>query len=93
MSVILTTPFEKEASVKESDVAMWIMGIVLGLSIGGIALMDFIKMMMEEAKPEELMDKDMIELPEEQMEQKMELEGTEETEETEETPSDEERAA
>ncbi len=90
LSVILTTPFEKEASVKESDVAMWIMGIVLGLSIGGIALMDFIKMMMEEVKPEEFMDKDMIELPEEQMEQKMALEGTEETEEA---PSDKERAA
>ena len=76
--------------MKESDVAMWIMGIILGLSIGGIALMDFIKMMMEEAKPEELMDKDMIELPEEQMEQKMALEGTEEAEEA---PSEEERAA
>jgi hypothetical protein len=90
LSVILTTPFEKEASVKESDVAMWIMGIVLGLSIGGIALMDFIKMMMEEVKPEEFIDKDMIELPEEQMEQKMALEGTEEKEEA---PSDKERAA
>lgn len=77
--------------MKEGDVAMWIMGIILGLSIGGIALMGFIKMMMEEVSPEELMDKDMIDLPEEQREQKMALEGTEDT--AEEAPSDEERVA
>jgi hypothetical protein len=37
------------------------------------------------------MDKDMIDLPEEQREQKMALEGTEDT--AEEAPSDEERVA
>ena len=68
---------------------MWIMGIILGLTIGGLALMDFIKMMFDQIEPEDLIDKDLIELPEEQMEQKMAVEGQEE----EEAPSEEKRAA
>ena len=34
--------------MKETDFAMWVTGIILGLTIGGMALLDFIKMMMEE---------------------------------------------
>ena len=75
--------------MKETDLPMWIMGIILGLTIGGLALMDFIKMMFDQIEPEDLIDKDLIELPEEQMEQKMAVEGKEE----EEAPSEEKRAA
>ena len=75
--------------MKETDLPMWIMGIILGLTIGGLALMDFIKMMFDQIEPEDLIDKDLIELPEEQMEQKMAVEGQEE----EEAPSEEKRAA
>ncbi|MDC0254459.1 hypothetical protein OAK75_06130 [Bacteriovoracales bacterium] len=74
--------------MKETDLPMWIMGTILGLTIGGLALMDFIKMMFDQIEPEDLIDKDLIELPEEQMEQKMAVEGQEE-----EAPSDEEKAA
>ena len=75
--------------MKETDLPMWIMGIILGLTIGGLALMDFIKMMFDQIEPEDLIDKDLIELPEEQMEQKMAVESQEE----EEAPSEEKRAA
>ena len=44
--------------MKETDFAMWVTGIILGLTIGGMALLDFVKMMMEEIKPDELMDKE-----------------------------------
>mgnify|MGYP001472962328 CR=1 FL=1 len=64
--------------MKETDFAMWVTGIILGLTIGGMALLDFIKMMMEEIKPDELMDKEMIDLSEEQRVQKLALEGDEE---------------
>ena len=64
--------------MKETDFAMWVTGIILGLTIGGMALLDFIKMMMEEIKPDELMDKEMIDLTEEQRVQKLALEGDEE---------------
>ena len=74
--------------MKETDLPMWIMGIILGLTIGGLALMDFIKMMFDEIEPDDLMDKELIELTEEQMEQKMAVEGQEE-----EAPSEEEKAA
>ncbi len=74
--------------MKETDLPMWIMGIILGLTIGGLALMDFIKMMFDQIEPDDLMDKELIELPEEQMEQKMAVEGQEE-----EAPSEEEKAA
>ena len=74
--------------MKETDLPMWIMGIILGLTIGGLALMDFITMMFNQIEPDDLMDKELIELTEEQMEQKMAVEGQEE-----EAPSDEKRAA
>ena len=61
-----------------SDFAMWVTGIILGLTIGGMALLDFVKMMMEEIKPDELMDKEMLDLTEEQRVQKLALEGKEE---------------
>jgi len=64
--------------MKETDFAMWVTGIILGLTIGGMALLDFIKMMMEEIKPDELIDKEMLDLTEEQRVQKLALEGEEE---------------
>ena len=64
--------------MKETDFAMWVTGIILGLTIGGMALLDFVKMMMEEIKPDELMDKEMLDLTEEQRVQKLALEGKEE---------------
>tara|TARA_B100000029_G_C17221204_1_gene831773 strand:- start:379 stop:639 length:261 start_codon:yes stop_codon:yes gene_type:complete len=64
--------------MKETDFAMWVTGIILGLTIGGMALLDFVKMMMEEIKPDELMDKEMLDLTEEQRVQKLALEGHEE---------------
>ena len=64
--------------MKETDLAMWVTGIILGLTIGGMALLDFVKMMMEEIKPDELMDKEMLDLTEEQRVQKLALEGEEE---------------
>lgn len=64
--------------MKETDFAMWVTGIILGLTIGGMALLDFVKMMMEEIKPDELMDKEMLDLTEEQRVQKLALEGREE---------------
>ena len=86
--------------MKETDFAMWVTGIILGLTIGGMALLDFIKMMMEEIKPDELMDKEMIDLSEEQRVQKLALEGDEEegggeqgTKAEEAAPSEEKKAA
>tara|TARA_Y100001970_G_C14169299_1_gene823195 strand:- start:1231 stop:1491 length:261 start_codon:yes stop_codon:yes gene_type:complete len=86
--------------MKETDFAMWVTGIILGLTIGGMALLDFIKMMMEEIKPDELMDKEMIDLTEEQRVQKLALEGDEEegggeqeTKAEEAAPSEEKKAA
>ena len=64
--------------MKETDFAMWVTGIILGLTIGGMALLDFVKMMMEEIKPDELIDKEMLDLSEEQRLKKLELEGEEE---------------
>ena len=64
--------------MKETDFAMWVTGIILGLTIGGMALLDFVKMMMEEIKPDELIDKEMLDLTEEQRLKKLELEGEEE---------------
>ena len=61
--------------MKETDFAMWVTGIILGLTIGGMALLDFVKMMMEEIRPDELMDKEMLDLTEEQRVQKLALEG------------------
>ena len=64
--------------MKETDFAMWVTGIILGLTIGGMALLDFVKMMMEEIEPDELMDKEMLDLTEEQRVQKLAVEGNEE---------------
>ena len=79
--------------MKETDFAMWVMGIILGLTIGGMALLDFVKMMMEEIKPDELMDKEMLDLTEEQRLQKLQLEGEEEGEDAEESGPKAEEAA
>ena len=86
--------------MKEADLAMWVTGIILGLTIGGMALLDFVKMMMEEIKPDDLMDKEMLDLTEEQRVQKLALEGSveersedQETKAKEAAPSEEKKAA
>ena len=79
--------------MKETDFAMWVTGIILGLTIGGMALLDFVKMMMEEIKPDELMDKEMLDLTEEQRVQKLALEGDVQEGGEEQTPKAEEAAS